>query len=220
MTCARADAMQRATRRSKCSVIIPFRQCCVYQHGWLRLCFSRALASCRKPHRVQSCRRHVWRVIAVPTVHSSQPSLGKKYARARHERTGASRTPTRCLASVLQGVQAGRAGANAGARRAQAGLAAPFPPAAFPAPAAYMTPLMAQQNEQLRQFWHQQMQEILGVGTDPAEFKNHQLPLARIKKARHFGWPLNPLGCRAWSARSRPGAAQHSPTACGRARRS
>ncbi len=56
-----------------------------------------------------------------------------------------------------------------------------FPPGAFPAP-AYVTPLMAQQNEQLRQFWHQQMQEIMQVGTDPAEFKNHQLPLARIKK--------------------------------------
>ena len=52
------------------------------------------------------------------------------------------------------------------------------------APPAYVTPLMAQQNEQLRQFWYQQAQEIMQVGTDPAEFKNHQLPLARIKKAR------------------------------------
>ncbi len=40
-----------------------------------------------------------------------------------------------------------------------------------------------QQNEQLRQFWLQQHREIQEVGTDPAEFKNHQLPLARIKKA-------------------------------------
>ena len=39
-----------------------------------------------------------------------------------------------------------------------------------------------QQNEQLRQFWMQQHREIAEVGTDPAEFKNHQLPLARIKK--------------------------------------
>ena len=28
------------------------------------------------------------------------------------------------------------------------------------------------------------MREVQAVGTDPAEFKNHQLPLARIKKAR------------------------------------
>lgn len=28
------------------------------------------------------------------------------------------------------------------------------------------------------------MQEVQAVGTDPAEFKNHQLPLARIKKVR------------------------------------
>ena len=35
----------------------------------------------------------------------------------------------------------------------------------------------------LRGFWQQQMQEVQLVGTDPGEFKNHQLPLARIKKA-------------------------------------
>lgn len=34
----------------------------------------------------------------------------------------------------------------------------------------------------MRGFWQQQMQEVQLVGTDPAEFKNHQLPLARIKK--------------------------------------
>jgi hypothetical protein len=28
------------------------------------------------------------------------------------------------------------------------------------------------------------MREVQAVGTDPAEFKNHQLPLARIKKVR------------------------------------
>lgn len=43
---------------------------------------------------------------------------------------------------------------------------------------------MAAQQEQLRQFWLGHMQEIHQVGTDPAEFKNHQLPLARIKKVR------------------------------------
>ena len=68
-------------------------------------------------------------------------------------------------------------------------------------PPAYMTPLMAQQNEQLRQFWYQQAQEILQVGTDPAEFKNHQLPLARIKKARGHVRPLSlrAVGCGAGS---------------------
>ncbi len=109
--------------------------------------------------------------------------------------------------------------ADAGARCAQAGLAAPFPPAAFPAPAAYMTPLMAQQNEQLRQFWHQQMQEILGVGTDPAEFKNHQLPLARIKKARRCSlFECSAVGAGACARCS--GAARRSGTARVRARRS
>jgi hypothetical protein len=109
--------------------------------------------------------------------------------------------------------------ADAGARCAQAGLAAPFPPAAFPAPAAYMTPLMAQQNEQLRQFWHQQMQEILGVGTDPAEFKNHQLPLARIKKARRCSlFECSAVGAGAGARCSV--AARRSGTARVRARRS
>ena len=40
----------------------------------------------------------------------------------------------------------------------------------------------AHQSAQLRQFWLQQADEISQVGTDMAEFKNHQLPLARIKK--------------------------------------
>jgi hypothetical protein len=35
---------------------------------------------------------------------------------------------------------------------------------------------------QLRGFWETQQQEVQQVGNDPAEFKNHQLPLARIKK--------------------------------------
>ena len=36
--------------------------------------------------------------------------------------------------------------------------------------------------EKLKEFWEEQMGEVEQVGTDPAEFKNHQLPLARIKK--------------------------------------
>jgi hypothetical protein len=36
--------------------------------------------------------------------------------------------------------------------------------------------------ELLAPFWEQQVQEVSQVGKDAAEFKNHQLPLARIKK--------------------------------------
>merc|ERR1719247_2406766 len=36
--------------------------------------------------------------------------------------------------------------------------------------------------QQLKQFWKTQKEEIQKVGNDPNEFKNHQLPLARIKK--------------------------------------
>jgi hypothetical protein len=35
----------------------------------------------------------------------------------------------------------------------------------------------------LRVFWDAQAEEVQQVGTDIQEFKNHQLPLARIKKA-------------------------------------
>lgn len=38
------------------------------------------------------------------------------------------------------------------------------------------------QTDQLKTFWQGQMIEVEQVGNDPAEFKNHQLPLARIKK--------------------------------------
>jgi nuclear transcription factor Y gamma len=44
--------------------------------------------------------------------------------------------------------------------------------------------LAPSQQEQLRAFWQGQLQEVQQVGNDPAEFKNHQLPLARIKKVR------------------------------------
>ncbi|KAL6762190.1 histone-fold-containing protein [Haematococcus lacustris] len=37
-------------------------------------------------------------------------------------------------------------------------------------------------NPLLREFWSDQMREVEQVPSDPAEFKNHQLPLARIKK--------------------------------------
>lgn len=41
---------------------------------------------------------------------------------------------------------------------------------------------VAANNAQLREFWEGQRQEVQQVSSDPAEFKNHQLPLARIKK--------------------------------------
>ena len=43
---------------------------------------------------------------------------------------------------------------------------------------------MASQNAQLKHFWDTQMEEISDVPIDTAVFKNHQLPLARIKKVR------------------------------------
>ena len=51
---------------------------------------------------------------------------------------------------------------------------------------AYAQNYLQQQeaNAQLRKFWDEQRAEIEEVGNDPAEFKNHQLPLARIKKVR------------------------------------
>ena len=39
-------------------------------------------------------------------------------------------------------------------------------------------------DESMRDFWQQQMVEVQGVGTNTEDFKNHQLPLARIKKVR------------------------------------
>ena len=59
------------------------------------------------------------------------------------------------------------------------------PAASMYQPQQYMPIPQHQQNEQLRQFWIQQHREVQEVGTDPAEFKNHQLPLARIKKVGH-----------------------------------
>jgi hypothetical protein len=40
-----------------------------------------------------------------------------------------------------------------------------------------------QQADNLANFWKEQMSEVECVGTDTLEFKSHQLPLARIKKA-------------------------------------
>eukprot|EP00873_Tetraselmis_striata_P033389 jgi/Tetstr1/453653/TSEL_040609.t1 len=76
-----------------------------------------------------------------------------------------------------------------GAMQMQPGLAAAYgqqpqyaaaTAAAAPPQASYQQ--QQQQQQQLRSFWVGQMNEIENVSTDPAEFKNHQLPLARIKK--------------------------------------
>ncbi|XAR50335.1 hypothetical protein NMG60_11004627 [Bertholletia excelsa] len=54
---------------------------------------------------------------------------------------------------------------------------APAPPPAYPPQAPYHH-LLQQQQQQLQLFWNYQRQEIEQVN----DFKNHQLPLARIKK--------------------------------------
>ena len=41
-------------------------------------------------------------------------------------------------------------------------------------------------DESMREFWQAQMIEVQGVGTNSEDFKNHQLPLARIKKVRNI----------------------------------
>ena len=40
--------------------------------------------------------------------------------------------------------------------------------------------------EALQQFWATQVEEVQQCGSDPSEFKNTQLPLARIKKVLRF----------------------------------
>ncbi|GLU18540.1 hypothetical protein SLE2022_348360 [Rubroshorea leprosula] len=54
----------------------------------------------------------------------------------------------------------------------------PQPPTAAPAPPTPFHHLLQQQQQQLQMFWSYQRQEIEQVN----DFKNHQLPLARIKK--------------------------------------
>ncbi|XP_023531288.1 nuclear transcription factor Y subunit C-1-like isoform X3 [Cucurbita pepo subsp. pepo] len=54
----------------------------------------------------------------------------------------------------------------------------PPPPPQAPVPAPHFHHLLQQQQQQLQMFWSFQRQEIEQVN----DFKNHQLPLARIKK--------------------------------------
>jgi len=64
----------------------------------------------------------------------------------------------------------------------------------------------------LRAFWEEQAREVDAVGTDPAQFKNHQLPLARIKKARERrGGVVGREGCRGRTASRSALDAAHPP---------
>jgi hypothetical protein len=61
-------------------------------------------------------------------------------------------------------------------------------PGMYAAANAYAQQHFAQNHvlqEQLKKFWAEMMEDVQGVGTDPAEFKSQQLPLARIKKVRY-----------------------------------
>jgi histone H3/H4 len=60
----------------------------------------------------------------------------------------------------------------------QATQSASYPPQPTPPPPAPFHHLLQQQQQQLQMFWTYQRQEIEQVN----DFKNHQLPLARIKK--------------------------------------
>lgn len=62
-------------------------------------------------------------------------------------------------------------------------------PGMYAAANAYAQQHFAQNHvlqEQLKKFWEEMMEDVQGVGTDPAEFKSQQLPLARIKKVRYI----------------------------------
>ena len=50
--------------------------------------------------------------------------------------------------------------------------------------------MQSAQDQQLKTFWDQQMQEVKEVPTDTSVFKNHQLPLARIKKVSKLFFPF------------------------------
>lgn len=57
-----------------------------------------------------------------------------------------------------------------------------FPPNPYGPGYVTYPPPSSQQQEALRVFWQQQIEEVLTMPSDPTLFKNHQLPLARIKK--------------------------------------
>lgn len=65
-------------------------------------------------------------------------------------------------------------------------LPIPGMPPGYALPPPYLQQYAAAQAqaEQLRRFWVEMKEDVMRAGTDPLEFKNQQLPLARIKKAR------------------------------------
>lgn len=64
------------------------------------------------------------------------------------------------------------------AQQTQSSSYPPQPPTTAPAPPPPFHHLLQQQQQQLQMFWNYQRQDIEQVN----DFKNHQLPLARIKK--------------------------------------
>jgi hypothetical protein len=66
------------------------------------------------------------------------------------------------------------------------------------------------QAEQLRKFWGEMKKEAAEHSTEPADFKNQQLPLARIKKVP--SGPGHAAGARAWQPMPR----RRRVWACGR----
>lgn len=86
-----------------------------------------------------------------------------------------------------------------------AAIAQQYPGAAYAQPYG-VPPPTNQQSDQLKQFWASQMVEVQQVPSDPTVFKNHQLPLARIKKARPPRAPCQgPLGHRGAGCRGTAG---------------
>ena len=78
-------------------------------------------------------------------------------------------------------------------------------PAAY---GVYAPPQQHAQSEALREFWVEQMRDVQSVPCDPAQFKNHQLPLARIKKAG-MEWGKSGeggVGCWWWGRAGRGGS--------------
>ena len=57
-------------------------------------------------------------------------------------------------------------------------------------PAAYVQQYAAleAQREQLRQYWEEMREDVAKASTDAVDFKNQQLPLARIKKVGGGWW--------------------------------
>ncbi len=124
---SRCAATEQRTAQSAATWSLSASVACISMGGCA--CASRGpWPTAANPHRVQSCRRRVWRVIAVPTVYSSQPSLVPKRARACHQRIGASWVPTHCSVSVLP-----RRPGWDGTRRRRCTLRAGGPGGALPA---------------------------------------------------------------------------------------